>query len=76
MCENGGSCGLIAENTYGCVCPEEFTGARCETFILGREIVSQMKILSSVHCLISQSSMCNNAHNFMSKWWCMYTEWS
>ncbi len=38
-CENGGTCQLLATNTYGCVCPAEFTGARCETSILGTVIV-------------------------------------
>ncbi|UJR28907.1 hypothetical protein I4U23_010125 [Adineta vaga] len=33
-CENGGKCELIDGNTYGCVCPEQFAGTRCETYML------------------------------------------
>jgi hypothetical protein len=33
-CENGGQCDLIATNVYGCVCPPQFTGTRCETSIM------------------------------------------
>jgi hypothetical protein len=33
-CENGGQCELLASNAYGCVCPANFTGIRCETYIL------------------------------------------
>jgi hypothetical protein len=35
-CENGGKCELLIGNNYGCVCPNEYTGTRCETYILGR----------------------------------------
>jgi len=41
-CENGGTCQLLATNTYGCVCTDEFTGARCETPILSTVIVLTM----------------------------------
>lgn len=34
-CQNGGKCGLIATNTYGCICEAGFTGTQCETSILG-----------------------------------------
>ena len=34
-CENGGVCELTGVNTYGCRCPAQYTGIRCETYILG-----------------------------------------
>ena len=34
-CENGGQCQEIATNVYGCQCLADFTGARCETTVLG-----------------------------------------
>ena len=35
-CENGGKCELLIGNTYGCVCPEEYTGSRCETHTISK----------------------------------------
>jgi hypothetical protein len=35
-CENGGKCQLMTGNIYGCVCPAEYTGTRCETYIFGK----------------------------------------
>jgi hypothetical protein len=41
-CLNGGTCELVATDTYGCACPAEFTGTQCETYTLGRMIVLEI----------------------------------
>ncbi|CAF4489200.1 unnamed protein product [Rotaria socialis] len=48
-CENGGRCEWVAANTYRCVCPAEFTGVRCETFVLANH-----------PCITMPSIVCKN----------------
>jgi hypothetical protein len=48
-CQNGGQCELLAINTYGCVCPAQFTGTQCET-----------SILANHPCVTMPSSVCQN----------------
>ncbi|CAF0971130.1 unnamed protein product [Adineta ricciae] len=48
-CENGGVCEPTGANTYGCRCPAEYTGIRCETYIL-----------STHPCVTMADRMCQN----------------
>ncbi len=52
-CENGGQCELLATNAYGCVCPANFTGIRCETYILSKRIVLKIEILLIDDCCLA-----------------------
>lgn len=51
-CQNGGQCGLLSPNVFGCVCPPEFTGTQCETSILGEglSVQSDWMIVESHVC--------------------------
>ena len=44
-CENGGLCQLLATNVYGCACPAEFTGTRCETSLICKMIVVRIDMI-------------------------------
>jgi len=66
-CENGGQCELLATNAYGCVCPADFTGIRCETYILSKIIVLKIEIfliddccLATHPCVTMPDSLCLN----------------
>ena len=66
-CENGGTCQLVAANTYGCACPSLYTGAQCETSILSMSFSFDVETALNIPtgsvnhpCVTMPTAMCQN----------------
>jgi len=67
-CQNGGQCGLIAANTYGCVCVAGYTGAQCENIdlcmwnnLIRMWIMKMIDYLAVHPCVTMPGVVCKNS---------------
>jgi hypothetical protein len=76
VCLNNGQCQQTGAGNYTCVCTSDYTGNQCETSILGKDFLFESERIEIFISLISNTCMCNNARNSLSKWCNMYNQWS